>query len=54
MDIKQPEPRKPEPMQDDCPYLLLDVRDSTEYEMSHIITGKSHTSSQVSVTHYHM
>jgi len=40
MDMNQP-PAEPRvlPVDDSCPYLILDIRDRDEYDTCHLITG---------------
>ena len=43
MDMNQPSPPQPRvqpPVDDSCPYLVLDIRDRDEYDACHIISGK--------------
>ena len=40
LDIHQPEPAPGEVLDDNIPYLLLDVRDDDDFNMCHIISGK--------------
>lgn len=39
IDVKYPEPTMTQSEPEECPYLLLDVRDRDEYEAWHILTG---------------
>jgi len=41
MDVNQPAPVSTvEPVDDSCPYLILDIRDRDEYDACHLITGQ--------------
>jgi len=41
MDVNQPPPGSSvRPVDDSCPYLILDIRDRDEYDACHLITGK--------------
>jgi len=44
MDVNQrpPPQSRVEPLDNSCPYLLLDIRDRDEYDACHIINGKYH------------
>ena len=41
MDVNQPPAESsPQPVDDSCPYLILDVRDRDEYDACHLISGR--------------
>jgi len=43
MDVNQPPPTPSvQPIDDSCPYLILDVRDRDEYDACHLVTGMYH------------